>query len=106
MSASPYILTRRLLPRAREGFAVGIGSSTLAGMDLSFGGCRYVTSGRAEVGEKLDLAVCLKDDGDVILTRGTVVALLPHGRDTAVRVRFDGLTDAQLQRMAVWMSQR
>jgi hypothetical protein len=106
MSASPYVLTRRVLPRTRAVFAVGVGAQMLTGVDLSFGGCRYVTSGRAEIGEKLDLAVCLKDESEAILTRGTIVAMYPHGRNTAVRVRFNRLTNAQLQRMATWMVNR
>jgi hypothetical protein len=106
MSASPRSLTRRVLPRARAGFEVAVGSKALPGMDISFGGCKLLTSEAFAVGSTLDFAVCLNDECEAINVRGTVIAVHPHYGENAMRVSFNRLTGTQMQQMAVWMSKR
>ncbi len=96
---------RRFVPRAQAGFSVEVDGERSIGIDISFGGCMCVAA-PVWPGNEIDVVVKLDGEDDAIATRATVVELVTQGDAIAMRIRFDGLSNARRKQIALWMARR
>ncbi len=96
---------RRFVPRAQAGFSVEVDGERSTGIDISFGGCMCVAA-PVWPGNEIDVVVKLDGEDDAIATRATVVELVTQGDAIAMRIRFDGLSNARRKQIALWMARR
>lgn len=96
---------RRFVPRAQAGFTVEVDGERSTGIDISFGGCMCVAA-PVWPGNEIDVVVKLDGEDDAIATRATVVELVTQGDAIAMRIRFDGLSNARRKQIAMWMARR
>lgn len=106
--AAPYTGAgnRRFMPRAQAGFYVSLGGDALVGVDISFGGCMCVAETPLWPGNTVATIIYLDGASEPIETQGTIMELVPHGANIAMRVRFDGLSNARRKQIAIWMANR
>jgi hypothetical protein len=96
---------RRFVPRAQAGFTVDVEGETSTGIDISFGGCMCIAA-PVWPGNTVDIVVKLEGEDEDISTHATVVELVSQAGVIAMRLRFDGLSNARRKQIALWMARR
>jgi hypothetical protein len=99
---------RRFMPRVTSRFSVRLGDSIgrLDGVDISFGGLMCTSPEPVWPGNVLDMHVNLPGEDESIEARGRVVELVSYRGRVAMRVRFEGMSNARRKQIAGWMAKQ
>ncbi len=102
----PCFANRRSLPRVAESFSVRVQDDEhdCHGIDLSFGG--FMCAGGEPIwpGNTTRFTLTLPGESSPIPVHGRVAELVTRHSEVAMRVRFEGITQAARKRIALWMA--
>ena len=107
-SPGPAGANRRFMPRMSARFLARPrdGSPSLEGIDISFGGMMAVGVEPTWPGNELDLDLILPGEHKPLAVHGRIVELVSFRGAVAMRVRFEGISEASRKRIAMWMARR
>lgn len=99
---------RRFVPRVLYPFQVRMsdGGSLLDGIDLSFGGLMCSGDDLVWPGNAVSLDLLLPGETTPVSITGRVVDLVAHRDRTAMRIRFENVSDSRRKRIALWMARQ
>ena len=102
----PALANRRSLPRIAGRFEVRLheDGSAFHGLDLSFGGLMCAGASPIWPGNLIDFDLVLPGEARPLALHGRVVELVAHRGALAMRLRFEGIGQADRKRIALWMA--
>ena len=107
-SPGPTGTNRRYMPRMSARFLARPrdGAPSLEGIDISFGGMMCASVEPTWPGNVLDLDLILPGEHKPVAVVGRIVELVSYRGAVAMRVRFEGISEASRKRIALWMARR